>query len=66
LKILQRYDVFKPTSASPLLKSKKEVLDTADPQEVPTPGVDRNVLTNDIVARVPSTRWLKRDEAKTK
>jgi hypothetical protein len=66
LKILQRYDVFKPTSASPLLKSKKEVLDTADPQEVPTPGVDRNVLANDIVARVPSTRWLKRDEAKTK
>jgi hypothetical protein len=39
-------------SASPPLKSKKEVLDTADPQQVPT--------------RVLSTRWLKRDEEKMK
>jgi hypothetical protein len=31
---------------------KKEVLDTVDPREVPTPGVDRNVLANDAAARV--------------
>jgi hypothetical protein len=66
LKILRRYDVFKPTSASALLRSKKVVLDTADPQQVPTPGVDRNVLANDVAARVPSTRLLKKDGAKTK
>jgi hypothetical protein len=51
---------------SPLLKSKKEVLDTADPQQVLIPGVDLSVLDSDIVAKVPSTRWLKRDEVKTK
>jgi hypothetical protein len=45
---------------------KKEVLDTADPREVPTPVVDRNVLANDAAARVLSTRWLKRDKMKTK
>jgi hypothetical protein len=35
LKILQQYDAFKQTSASPTLKSKKENLDTTDPQQVP-------------------------------
>jgi hypothetical protein len=65
-KILRRYDVFKPTFVSPLHRSKKEVLDTADPQQVPTPRVDRNVLANDVTARVPLSRWLKRDEEKTK
>jgi molybdopterin biosynthesis enzyme len=49
-----------------LLKSKKEVLDTADPQQVPTPEADQSVLANDIVARVPLTWWLKKVEAKTK
>jgi hypothetical protein len=53
LKILQWSDVSKPTSASLLLKSKKEVLDTADLQQVPTPGVERSVLATDVVARVP-------------
>jgi hypothetical protein len=52
--------------ASPLLRSKKEVLDTADPQQVPTAEADRSVLVSDVVARVPSTRLLNRDEAKTK
>jgi hypothetical protein len=66
LKILQWSDVSKPTSASPLLRSKKEDLDTADPKQVPIPGVDLSVLDNNVVAKVPSTRWLKRDEAKTK
>jgi hypothetical protein len=66
LKILQRSDVFKPTSVSPRPRSKKEVIDTTDPQQVPTPGVDRNVLANDVAARVPLSQWLKRDEAKTK
>jgi hypothetical protein len=47
---------------------KKEVPDTADPQQVPTPEAeaDRSVVANDVVARVPSTRWLKKDEAKKK
>jgi hypothetical protein len=49
-----------------LLRSKKEVLDTADPQQVPTPEADRSVLASDVVARVPSTQWLKKVEAKTK
>jgi hypothetical protein len=53
-------------SVSPLLRSKKEVLDTADPQQVPTPKVDQSVLASDVVARVPSTRWLKKVEAKMK
>jgi hypothetical protein len=53
-------------SASLPLRSKKEVLDTANPQQVPTPGADRSVLASDVVAKVPSTRWLKRDEVKTK
>jgi hypothetical protein len=50
------------------LRSKKEVLDTADLQQVPTPEAeaDRSILASDVVARVPSTRWLKKDETKTK
>jgi hypothetical protein len=52
--------------ASLSLRSKKEVLDIADPQQVPTPGADRSVLASDVAIRVPSTRWLKRDEAKMK
>jgi hypothetical protein len=44
----------------------KEVLDTADPRQVPTPGVDLSVLDSDVVARDSSSRWLKRDEAKMK
>jgi hypothetical protein len=51
---------------SQLLRSKKEVLDIADPQQVPTPEADRSARTSDVVARVPSTRWLKKDKAKTK
>jgi hypothetical protein len=53
-------------SALQPLKSKKEVLDTADPRQVITPEADQSVLSNDIVDRVPSTRWLKKAEAKTK
>jgi hypothetical protein len=64
--ILQWSGVSKPTSASPLLRSKKGVLDTADPQQVHTPEADQSVLTSDVVARVPSTRWLKRDGEKSK
>jgi hypothetical protein len=66
LKILQWSDASKPMSVSPQLRSKKEVLDTADPQQVPAPKADRSILANDVVSRVPSTWWLKRDEAKTK
>jgi hypothetical protein len=51
---------------SQLLRSKKEVLDIADPQQVPTQEADWSVLANDVVARVPLTRWLKKVEAKTK
>jgi hypothetical protein len=53
-------------SASPLLKSKEEVMDIADPQQVPTPEADWSVLARDIVVRVPSTRWLRKVEEKTK
>jgi hypothetical protein len=49
-----------------LLRVKKEVLDTADLQQVPTPEADRNVLASYVIARVPSTRWLKKVEAKMK
>jgi hypothetical protein len=50
------------------LKSKKEVQDTTDPQQVPTLEVeaDRSVLANDVVARVPSIQWMKKVEAKMK
>jgi hypothetical protein len=53
-------------SASQLLRLKKEDLDTVDLQQAPTPEADRSVLDSDVVARVPSTWWLKKDEAKTK
>jgi hypothetical protein len=44
---------------------KKEVLDIVDPRQVLIPEADRNILANDAVARVPLSRWLKRDEVKT-
>jgi hypothetical protein len=47
-------------------QTKNGVLDTADLQQVPTPEAYQSVLASDVVARVPSTRWLKRDEAKMK
>jgi hypothetical protein len=53
-------------SASPPPRSKKEVLDTADPQQVHTPGPDQSLFTSDVISRVPSTRRLKRDEVKMK
>jgi hypothetical protein len=53
-------------SASLLLRSKTEVLDTVDLQQVLTPEAERSVLASDVVARVPSTQWLKKVEAKTK
>jgi hypothetical protein len=65
-KIPQRYDVFKLTSASLPTILKKEVQGIANPQQVPTSGADRNILANDIATRVPLSRWLKRDEVKTK
>jgi hypothetical protein len=49
-----------------LLRSKIEVLDTVDLQQVLTPEPERSVLASDVVARVPSTQWLKKVEAKTK
>jgi hypothetical protein len=45
---------------------KKEVLDIVDPRQVPILGADCYILTNDIAARVPLSRWLKRDEVKMK
>jgi hypothetical protein len=49
-----------------LLRSKKEALDTAELRQVPIPEADRNAVDSDVVATVPSTRWLKKGEAKTK
>jgi hypothetical protein len=43
LRILLQYGVSKHISASPLFKSKKEALDTADRPQAPTLGVDRNI-----------------------
>jgi hypothetical protein len=43
-------------SASPLLRLKKEILDTVDQQQVPIPGADQNVLTNNVAAMVPLSR----------
>jgi hypothetical protein len=34
--------------------------------QAPTPGADQNILANDAVAKDPLSRWLKRDEVKTK
>jgi hypothetical protein len=56
LKILQRSGTSKPTSVLQLLRSRKEVSDI----------VDRSVHASDVVARAPSIRWLKKDEAKMK
>jgi hypothetical protein len=50
----------------PLLRLKKEVLDIVDQQQVPTPEANQNILTNDSIAMVPLSWWLKRDEVKTK
>jgi molybdopterin biosynthesis enzyme len=66
LKILQQSGVSKPMSVLQLLRSRKEALDTVDPWQVPIQEADQSVLASDIVARVPSTRWLKKEEAKTK
>jgi molybdopterin biosynthesis enzyme len=66
LKILQQSGVSKPMSVLQLLRSRKEALDTVDPRQVPIQEADQSVLASDIVARVPSTRWLKKEEAKTK
>jgi ligand-binding sensor protein len=49
-----------------LLRSRKETLDTVDLRQVPILEADRSVLASDVVARVPSTLWLKKEEAKTK
>jgi hypothetical protein len=66
LKILQRSGASKLMSALQLLRSRKEALDTIDLRQVPSPEADRNILASDVVARVPWTRWLKKEEAKTK
>jgi hypothetical protein len=65
-KTLQQSDASKLTSVSPLPRLKKEVPDTTDPRQVPTPGVDQSILVSDDVATVPSTQWLKKVEAKMK
>jgi hypothetical protein len=66
MRILLQYGVFKLISASPLLRSKKGALDTADQLQALTPGADQNNLASDITAMVPLRLWLKRDEVKTK
>jgi hypothetical protein len=66
LKILQQSGVSKPMSVLQLLRSKKEALDTADLRQAPIPEEDRSALDSDVVARVPSTRWLKKGVAKMK
>jgi hypothetical protein len=49
-----------------LLRPRKEAPDTVDLQQVPIPEADRSVLTSDVVAWVPSTQWLTKEEVKTK
>jgi hypothetical protein len=66
LEILLRCDVSKLMSVSPPLRSKKEVLDIVDQLQAPTLGANWNILANDVVAMVPLSRWLKRDEVKMK
>jgi hypothetical protein len=66
LKILQQSSASKLTSVLQLLRLRKEALDTVDSRQVPIPEVDRSVLACNVVARVPSTRWLKKQEVKTK
>jgi hypothetical protein len=53
-------------SALQPLRLKKEVLDTADPRQVPIPEANQSVLDSDVEARVLLTRWLKKGEVKTK
>jgi hypothetical protein len=53
-------------SVSLLPRLKKEVLDIVGQLQAPTPGADWNILANDVVAMVPLSQWLKRDEVKTK
>jgi hypothetical protein len=45
---------------------KKEALDTADRMQALIPGANRSILTSDVVAIVPLSQYLKRDEVKTK
>jgi hypothetical protein len=66
LRTLLQYGVSKLISTSPLLNSKKEALDTADWLQALTPGAGQNILASDVVAKVPSSPWLKRDEVKMK
>jgi ligand-binding sensor protein len=66
LKILQRSGASKPTSVLQLLRSRKEALDTVDLRQVPILEADRSILASDVIARVPSTWWLKKEEVKTK
>jgi hypothetical protein len=66
LKILQRSGASKPTFVLQLLRSRKEAPDIVDLRQVPIPEADRSVLASDVVVRVPSTRWLKKEEVKTK
>jgi hypothetical protein len=66
LKILQRSGASKPTFVLQVLRSRKEARDTVDLRQVPIPEADRSVLASDVVARVPSTRWLKKEEVKMK
>jgi hypothetical protein len=47
-------------------QTRKEAPDIVDLQQAPIPEADRSVLASDVVARVPSTWWLKKEEAKTK
>jgi hypothetical protein len=66
LKILQQSSASKPTSVSQLLRSRKEATDIVDLQQVPIPEANRSILASDVIARVPSTRCLKKEEVKTK
>jgi hypothetical protein len=66
LKILQRFGASKPISVLQLPRLRKEAPDTVDLQQVRIPEADRSVLANNVIARVPSTRWLKKEEVKTK
>jgi hypothetical protein len=49
-----------------LLRSRKDAMDTVDLRQVPIPEEDRSVPASDVVAKVPSTWWMKKEEAKTK
>jgi hypothetical protein len=66
LKILQRSDASKPTFVLQLLRLKKEAPDIVDLRQVPIPEADRSILASDVVASVPSTRWMKKEEVKMK